>query len=115
MTSRNSVRLLIGYWKMRYSARASGSVATSGRNGSSALTSDANTNVPLTTEKYSGLMPSRSRAQNSRSPSQIAKANMPRKWSTQSGPHRRYAARITSVSVWLRNCQVPSSSRRSSR
>ena len=40
---RNSVASPIVYWNVRYSASASGSVSISGRNGSSALASDAKT------------------------------------------------------------------------
>ena len=51
-------------------------------------------------ERYSGLMPSRSRPSTSRplSRSSTAKANMPRKWSTQRVPHRWYALSSTSLS-----------------
>ena len=61
-------------------------------------------------------MPSRSRASTSRpvACSTMAKANMPRKWSTQSVPHCAYALPITSVSEVEKNrCPWPSSSARS--
>ena len=63
----------------------------------------------------SGLMPKGSRARKRvwASRSTMAKANMPRRRSTDCGPQARYASRITSVSerVWKRAPAASSSSR----
>ena len=66
----------------------------------SALISEPNSNAPFGAAKYSGLTPIRSRASSScrRRLSQIANANMPRRWWTQSGPYSSYRWRMTSAS-----------------
>jgi hypothetical protein len=72
---------------------------------SSARTVDANRSRPGGSAKYSGLIPSRSRASVSTplSRSAIAKANMPLNRSTQPGPHLWNALMMTSLSALEKN------------
>jgi len=80
--------------------------------------SDAKTKRSVVNAYNSGLMPKRSRARNSSSVlvSKIASAHIPLKRVSMPSRHACHAARMTSVSDWLRKlAPCASSSRRSSR